>query len=245
VADYLPSYAGRLMEAELNALAAALETPQKPVAAIVGGAKISTKLDLLNSLIEKMDMIILGGGMANTFLYAKGYDLKSSLCEKDMKETAESIMARAKTSGCDIVLPVDVTCATEFKAKAESHLYSVDAIGEHMMALDIGPKSFELIKDKLASCKTVLWNGPLGAFEIEPFDTYTSALAQYVQKRTLEDGMVSVAGGGDTVAALSHAGIGDEDFTYLSTAGGAFLEWLEGKTLPGVQALINAKKPKE
>jgi phosphoglycerate kinase len=237
LAHILPTGAGLLMEAELNALQAALESPQRPVAAIVGGAKISTKIDLLENLVKKTDMLILGGGMANTFLFAKGVDMKSSLCEKDMADQARKIMDTAKAAGCEIVLPVDGVAAEKFAANAPNAVYANDKIPDGHMVLDIGPQSVSLIRDKLAVAKTIVWNGPLGAFEIAPFDAGTVAVAQSVAKMPAK----TVAGGGDTVSALEHAGVTDK-LAYVSTAGGAFLEWLEGKTLPGVAALSAGKK---
>jgi phosphoglycerate kinase len=232
VAHILPTAAGLLMEQELKALESALEKPQRPVAAIVGGAKISTKLELLENLVQKTDMLILGGGMANTFLYAQGYDMKSSLCEKDMADQARKIMDVARASNCEIILPVDGVAATRFAANAENETFDNGHIPDGHMILDIGQKSIDVIKEKLADAQTIVWNGPLGAFEIEPFDNGTVSVAQYVAKLPA----VVVAGGGDTVAALEHAGVVNS-FTYVSAAGGAFLEWLEGKTLPGVAAL--------
>ena len=236
IAQHLPAYAGLLMQSEVDALESALKNPKPPVAAIVGGAKISSKLDLLGNLIQKVDVLVLGGGMANTFLYALGYDMKASLYEEDMKDTALAIMDKAKDVQCDIILPTDVICATEFKKNAEQALAKVDAIPDDMVALDIGPESIAQIESKLAECRMVLWNGPMGAFEVKPFDAGTSAIARCVRDLTSSGGMVSIAGGGDTVSALINAGV-DEGFTYLSTAGGAFLQWLEGKELPGVAAL--------
>ena len=236
VAQYLPAAAGRLMQAELEALTKALEKPERPVAAVVGGAKISTKLDLLGNLVRKVDMLALGGGMANTFLYAKGVDVGASLCEKDMADQARAIMETAKAANCELLLPVDFTVAKEFKAGAANRAVAADAIGADEMALDVGPKTVEFLGLKLQGAKTIVWNGPLGAFEIQPFDAGTNAVAGLVAERTAEGGLLSVAGGGDTVAALAHAGV-EEKFTYISAAGGAFLEWLEGKELPGVAAL--------
>lgn len=236
ITQHLPSYAGLLMQSEVEALETALETPKPPVAAIVGGAKVSSKLDLLGNLIQKVDVLVLGGGMANTFLYAQGYDVKGSLHEPDMKDTALDILKKAKAVGCEIVLPRDVVCAKEFKQNAEHVTADIDAIPDGMMALDVGEKSVTHVTQTLENCKTILWNGPMGAFEIKPFDMGTSAVARYVRNKTLSGDMISIAGGGDTVSALINAGV-DESFTYLSTAGGAFLEWLEGKELPGVYAL--------
>ena len=236
LARKLPAAAGRLMQAELEALGGALGTPQKPVAAVVGGAKVSTKMEVLGNLAAKVDMIIIGGGMANTFLYANGHDVGASLCEKDMADDAKKIVADAAAKGCEIVLPTDVVVAKEFAAGAENKVVSVDAIPSDMMALDIGPDSIADVEKRLAGCKTLVWNGPFGAFEIEPFDKGTNAAAQAAARFTKAGTLLSVAGGGDTVAALAHAGASD-DFSYISTAGGAFLEWIEGKTLPGVAAL--------
>ncbi|WP_207458029.1 phosphoglycerate kinase [Azospirillum sp. SYSU D00513] len=236
VARLLPAAAGRLMQAELEALTKALEKPERPVAAVVGGAKISTKLDLLGNMVRKVDMLVLGGGMANTFLYAQGTDVGASLCEKDMADQARAIMETAKASGCEILLPKDFIVAKEFKAGAANRPVPADGIGTDEMALDVGPQTIEFVGIKLQGAKTVVWNGPLGAFEIAPFDAGTNAVAGLVAERTSEGRLLSVAGGGDTVSALSHAGV-EEKFTYISAAGGAFLEWLEGKDLPGVAAL--------
>ena len=236
LARKLPAAAGRLMQAELEALGGALGTPQKPVAAVVGGAKVSTKMEVLGNLAAKVDMIIIGGGMANTFLYANGHDVGASLCEKDMAEDAKKIVADAAAKGCEIVLPTDVVVASEFAANAENEAVSIDAIPSDKMALDIGPDSIADVEKRLEGCKTLVWNGPFGAFEIEPFDKGTNAAAQAAARLTKGGTLLSVAGGGDTVAALAHAGA-SEDFSYISTAGGAFLEWIEGKTLPGVAAL--------
>ncbi|QCO02228.1 phosphoglycerate kinase [Azospirillum argentinense] len=236
VAQYLPAAAGRLMQAELEALTKALEKPERPVAAVVGGAKISTKLDLLGNLVKKVDMLALGGGMANTFLFAQGVDVGASLCEKDMADQARAIMETAKAANCELLLPKDFIVAKEFKAGAANRAVPADGIGDDEMALDVGPKTVEFLGLKLQGAKTVVWNGPLGAFEIQPFDAGTNAVAGLVAERTSEGGLLSVAGGGDTVSALAHAGV-EEKFTYISAAGGAFLEWLEGKDLPGVAAL--------
>lgn len=236
LARKLPAAAGRLMQAELEALGAALGTPQKPVAAVVGGAKVSTKMEVLGNLSKKVDMIIIGGGMANTFLFAQGHDVGKSLCEKDMADEALKIIADAAANGCEIVLPVDVVVAAEFAAGAANEVVGVDAIPADKMALDIGPATIADVEKRLAGCKTLVWNGPFGAFEIEPFDVGTNSAAQAAARLTREGTLRSVAGGGDTVAALAKAGAAD-DFSYISTAGGAFLEWIEGKTLPGVAAL--------
>ncbi|MDY0008884.1 MAG: phosphoglycerate kinase [Bdellovibrionales bacterium] len=238
LATLLPAYAGRLMEAELSALDKALEKPEHPVVAIVGGAKISTKIDLLNNLVRKIDVLVLGGGMANTFLAAQGYPMGKSLCERDMKDQARAIMQTAQGSGCRIILPVDATVAKEFRAHPPVETRSSDAVREDEMMLDIGPDSIATIENILDESRTVLWNGPLGAFEIAPFDNGTVHLAQKVAALTAAGKLTSVAGGGDTVAALAKAGV-EEKMTYVSTAGGAFLEWLEGKTLPGVKILID------
>ncbi|NVJ91296.1 MAG: phosphoglycerate kinase [Methylocystaceae bacterium] len=237
LARLLPSAAGRLMQAELEALSGALEAPQRPLAALVGGAKVSTKLDVLNNLSAKVDMLIIGGGMANTFLNAQGIDVGNSLCEHDLADTAKEILANAKKNGCDIVLPIDGVVAKEFAAGAENRIVKLqDGVGADEMILDVGPASIADIVERLGNCKTIVWNGPMGAFEIEPFDAGTNGAAQAAAALTNAGTLVSVAGGGDTVAALDHAGAKD-DFTYISTAGGAFLEWLEGKELPGVEVL--------
>ncbi len=239
LAHLLPAIAGRLMQEELEHLGKALGDPERPVAAIVGGAKVSTKLELLGNLVSKVDRLVIGGGMANTFLHAKGIDVGKSLCERDLADTAREIMRKADTAGCLIVLPADAVVATEFKANAESMTVAVDKVQADHMILDIGAKTVELLKRELGMCKTIVWNGPLGAFEMQPFDAGTVAVAQEVAQLTKDGKALSVAGGGDTVAALIHAGV-MEDFSYVSTAGGAFLEWMEGKTLPGVAALERA-----
>lgn len=236
IATLLPAYAGRLMEAELNALSAALEKPERPVVAIVGGAKISTKIDLLNNLVTKIDTLVLGGGMANTFLAALDNPVGKSLCEREMKDQALKIMATAKASNCQIFLPVDATVATEFKPNPPTRNLAVDNVKDNDMMLDIGKETVAALDKVLQTAKTVLWNGPMGAFETAPFDAGTVAVAKKVADLTEAKKLLSVAGGGDTVAALAHAGV-EEKMTYVSTAGGAFLEWLEGKTLPGVKAL--------
>jgi phosphoglycerate kinase len=236
LAHLLPAAAGRLMQAELEALGKALEMPEKPVAAIVGGAKVSTKLDLLGNLVAKVDYLIIGGGMANTFLFAQGKAVGKSLCEKDLAGTAREILEKAKAAKCHIVLPVDAVVAGEFAENAPSQVVSVDAVPDNMMILDAGPASAEAIIDRLGGCKTLVWNGPLGAFEIAPFDKATNAVAQWAAERTEQGKLLTVGGGGDTVSALAKAGV-EEKFSYISTAGGAFLEWLEGKELPGVAAL--------
>ncbi|QXT38839.1 phosphoglycerate kinase [Gymnodinialimonas ceratoperidinii] len=240
VARLLPACAGRLMEAELKALNAALGTPERPVTAVVGGAKVSSKLELLSNLIEKVDHLVIGGGMANTFLAAQGHGVGKSLCEHDLTGTAREIMVKAEKTGCAIHLPSDIVVAREFKAHAPSETLPADACPEDAMILDAGPDTVAAFIKLLESTETLIWNGPLGAFEMAPFDTATVAAAKAAGKVTAERGLISVAGGGDTVAALNHAGAAD-DFTYISTAGGAFLEWMEGKTLPGVAALEAAK----
>ena len=236
LAHRLPAYAGRLMQAELDALTKGLEAPARPVIALVGGAKVSSKIDLLENLVAKVDMLVIGGGMANTFLHAQGKPVGKSLCEKDLAETALRILAAAETAKCRIILPVDAVVASEFKANAAHETVSVDAVPEGGMILDAGPKSVALIDAAIDEAATLVWNGPLGAFELTPFDAATVAAARHAAERTASGKLVSVAGGGDTVAALNHAGV-SETFSYISTAGGAFLEWLEGKTLPGVEAL--------
>ncbi|NNE80200.1 MAG: phosphoglycerate kinase [Silicimonas sp.] len=236
LAHLLPAAAGRLMEAELKALEAALTQPDRPVVAVVGGAKVSTKLDLLGNLVRKVDVLVIGGGMANTFLAAKGIDVGKSLAEHDMADTATEIMKKAEEAACDILLPVDAVCATEFAENADSITVAADACPPDRMILDAGPETVAEINEAFEGAKTLIWNGPLGAFEIAPFDAATMATARKAAELTKADGLVSVAGGGDTVAALNQAGVAD-DFTYVSTAGGAFLEWMEGKTLPGVAAL--------
>ena len=238
VAHLLPSYAGRLMEAELKALDAALGNPSRPVVAIVGGAKVSTKLDLLGNLMKKVDVLVIGGAMANTFLAAQGCNVGKSLQEAEMHDTAREILAGAQAAGCEILLPVDLVVAEEFRANATTRTVRADAVPEGWMALDVGPKSEEAIEQRLRGASTLVWNGPLGAFEIPPFDTATVAVAQIVAALTQSGALKSIGGGGDTVSALRHAEVADR-MTYVSSAGGAFLEWLEGKTLPGVAALAN------
>lgn len=239
LAHKLPAFAGRSMEKELDALQAALGAPVKPVAAVVGGAKVSSKLDVLTNLINKVDHLIIGGGMANTFLAARGVDVGKSLCEHDLAETAEKIMDAADAAGCTIHLPYDVVVAKEFAANPPSvRTCNVHEVAADEMILDVGPAAVEALSDVLKTCKTLVWNGPLGAFEIAPFDKATVALAQTAAALTKEGSLTSVAGGGDTVAALNHASAA-EDFSFVSTAGGAFLEWMEGKELPGVKALMN------
>lgn len=236
VTKFLPSAAGRLMEAELTALTKALEKPTRPTWAVVGGAKISTKLDLLGNLVAKVDKLVLGGGMAYTFLFAKGIDVGGSLCEKEMADQARAIAEKAEKAGCEIIIPTDFVVTKEFKANAASRVAPADGIAADEMGLDIGPATVASIKAKLVEAKTLVWNGPMGAFELEPFDAGTNALAQAVAELTVAGKLLSVAGGGDTVSALAKAGVEDK-FSYISTAGGAFLEWLEGKDLPGVAAL--------
>ncbi len=236
IAHLLPACAGRLMEEELRALENALETPKRPVTAVVGGAKVSTKLDLLGNLVAKVDKLVIGGGMANTFLAALGIDVGKSLCEHDLAETARDILAKAEAAGCKIMLPEDVVVAREFKAGAAHETVNADACPADAMILDAGPNAVAAIAAALEASETLVWNGPLGAFEIEPFDAATNAAAKKAAELSKAGKLTSVAGGGDTVAALNKAGAAD-DFTYISTAGGAFLEWLEGKELPGVAAL--------
>ncbi len=236
VARHLPSHAGRLMQRELEALTAALEHPDRPVGAIVGGSKVSTKLELLGNLIGKVDVLVIGGAMANTFLAAQGIGVGKSLQEADMHDTAREILARARAANCEIVLPVDAVTATEFKANPATKTVPVTEIPADSMMLDVGPKTVELLKARVATLRTLVWNGPLGAFETPPFDAATVALAHTVADLTDAHKLRSVAGGGDTVSALRHAGVSDR-MSYVSTAGGAFLEWLEGKVLPGIRAL--------
>jgi phosphoglycerate kinase len=236
LAHYLPAFAGRTMQAELDALEKGLGNPARPVVAIVGGAKVSTKIDLLTNLVKKVDMLVIGGGMANTFLAARGEDVGKSLCEHDLAATAKQIMIEAASAGCALVLPVDGVVAREFKAGAASETVDIAAVPADAMILDVGPRTIEAVARAIDRAATLVWNGPLGAFEIEPFDRATVAAAKHAAKRTTEGGLISVAGGGDTVAALNHAGVAD-DFTYVSTAGGAFLEWMEGKPLPCVVVL--------
>ncbi|MDB5486256.1 MAG: phosphoglycerate kinase [Tardiphaga sp.] len=232
----LPAFAGRTMQAELDALGKALDAPTKPVIAIVGGAKVSSKIDLLQNLVGKVDMLVIGGGMANTFLHAQGIGVGKSLCEKDLAPTALKILEAAKAANCKIILPVDAIVAHEFKANAASTVTSLDAIPADGMILDVGPRSIAAVIAAIDDAKTLVWNGPLGAFEMTPFDRGTVEAAKHAAARTKAGRLISVAGGGDTVAALNHAGVAD-DFTYISTAGGAFLEWMEGKPLPGVDVL--------
>jgi len=232
----LPAYAGRSMQAELDALEKALVAPERPLAAIVGGAKVSTKLELLGNLIAKVNVLIIGGGMANTFLLAIGKNIGKSLAERDLVATAREILVKAKSINCEIVLPVDAVVARKFEANAASRVVTIDNVAPDEMILDIGPRSIEHAVSVLARVKTLVWNGPFGAFELEPFDNGTLEVAEAAAELTAAGKLVTVAGGGDTVAALNAAGVTDR-FSYVSTAGGAFLEWLEGKTLPGVDIL--------
>jgi len=242
IAHLLPAYAGRAMQEELAALEKALHTPQRPVAAIVGGAKISTKLDLLGNLLNHVDALIIGGGMANTFLAAQGKAVGKSLCENDLIPTARDILTKAQSLKREIVLPVDVVVAQTFAAHAPSRVVSADNVGAHDMILDIGPRTAEYVVSVLARARTLVWNGPFGAFELEPFDNGTVEVAEAAAELTARGELVSIAGGGDTMAALNLAGVTGR-FTYVSTAGGAFLEWLEGKVLPGVEVLKAAPTP--
>jgi phosphoglycerate kinase len=237
IARLLPHGAGRLMEAELRALEAALGKPERPLVAVVGGAKVSTKLELLGNLVGKVNHLVIGGGMANTFLAAQGIEVGKSLAEREMAPTALEILGKAKAAGCAVHLPVDIVVAREFKAGAASEVLDVSACPPDAMILDAGPATVARLREVFAGARTVIWNGPLGAFEIAPFDAGTVAAARAVAELTRAGKLVSVAGGGDTVAALHHAGVA-EDFTFISTAGGAFLEWMEGKELPGVAALL-------
>ncbi|CDZ40221.1 phosphoglycerate kinase [Neorhizobium galegae] len=239
LAHHLPAYAGRTMQEELEALEKGLGNPARPVVAIVGGAKVSTKIDLLQNLVKRVDALVIGGGMANTFIAAQGIDVGKSLCEHDLADTARKIMAEAEASNCAIVLPVDGVVAREFKAGAANEMVDIDKIPADAMMLDVGPKSVAAVNEWISKASTLVWNGPLGAFEIEPFDKATVAAAKHAAEQTRAGKLTSVAGGGDTVAALNHAGAAD-DFSYVSTAGGAFLEWMEGKNLPGVSVLIKA-----
>jgi phosphoglycerate kinase len=232
----LPAFAGRTMQAELDALNKALEAPKKPVIAIIGGAKVSTKIDLLQNLVSKVDALVIGGGMANTFLHAQGVGIGKSLAEKDLAATALRIFEKAEAANCAIILPVDAVVAFHFAANAPSHAYGLDAVPSDGMILDVGPQSIERIHAAIDDAATLVWNGPLGAFEMTPFDRGTMIAAKHAAERTKTGKLISVAGGGDTVAALNQAGVAD-DFSYVSTAGGAFLEWMEGKALPGVEVL--------
>ena len=239
LAGLLPAAAGRLMQAELDSLGAALDRPARPLVALVGGAKISTKLELLGNLLDKVDALVVGGGMANTFLHARGLDVGDSLCERDLAATARELLARAEAAGCALVLPVDVVVAERLAGNAETATVPVETVPPGRMILDLGPATVELICTRLAASRTLVWNGPLGCFETPPFDAGTKRVAATAAALTRAGGLFSVAGGGDTLAALAQAGAA-EDFSYLSTAGGAFLEWLQGRTLPGVKALEDA-----
>ncbi|MBW7962364.1 phosphoglycerate kinase [Bradyrhizobium sp. BR 10261] len=232
----LPAYAGRTMQAELDALEKALGSPTKPVIAIIGGAKVSTKIDLLENLVTKVDALVIGGGMANTFLHAQGVAIGKSLAEKELAPTALRIMEKAEAANCAIILPVDATVAYHFAANAPSHAYGLDAIPADGMILDVGPQSIVRVQAAIDDAATLVWNGPLGAFEMQPFDRGTVAAAKHAAERTKAKKLISIAGGGDTVAALNQAHVAGQ-FTYVSTAGGAFLEWMEGKPLPGVEVL--------
>lgn len=236
LATRLPAYAGKSMERELDALEAALGTPSRPVLAVVGGAKVSSKIDLLKNLVAKVDALAIGGGMANTFLAARGYSVGKSLCEHDLTDTAREIERNAKAAGCDILLPMDVVVAKDFAAHASNRTCGLDEVADNEMILDAGVQTIAVLAAALDTAKTLVWNGPLGAFEMEPFDRATVLAAQAAALRCKNGNLVAVAGGGDTVAALNHAKAA-EDFTHISTAGGAFLEWMEGKPLPGVEAL--------
>jgi len=236
VAERLPAVAGRLMQAEIEALSRALEHPDRPVAAVIGGAKISTKLELLGNLIERVDLLILGGGMANTFLLAQGTPIGRSLCEKDLVGTAREIMAKAEATNCKLLLPIDARVASELRDGAPARVVAVELVPDDAMILDVGPGSVEMFNGRIANCRTLVWNGPVGAFEIPPFDAGTIGIARHAAELTRAGKLMSVAGGGDTLAALAEAGVLD-DLSYVSTAGGAFLEWLEGKELPGVAVL--------
>lgn len=239
VARHLPSFAGRLMQAEMKALEQALGTPERPVAAIVAGSKVSTKLDLLNNLVTKVDILVIGGAMANTFLAAQGINVGKSLQEADLHATALHILSLAASKGCEIILPQDVVVADKFEANTPTKVVKVSEIPASAMALDVGPATVEAFIKRLPEIKTIIWNGPLGAFETKPFDASTNALAKAVAEATKNGKIISVGGGGDTVSALKLAGV-QQDMTYVSTAGGAFLEWMEGKILPGVEVLSRA-----
>lgn len=240
IPKYLPAVAGRLMEEEVRELSALFSDARTPIAAVIGGSKVSTKLALLNHLIKTMDVLLIGGAMANTFLYAQGHKIGNSRCEKDMKKTALAILTNAKKKNCRIVLPSDLVVTYKFRRQAECHVVDVERIPPESMAADVGPDTVEKFAAEIACCKTVVWNGPIGAFETSPFDASSVGLARAIARLTSHRKLRSVAGGGDTVAMLAHAGL-KEEFSYLSTAGGAFLEWLEGKTLPGVAALMKTK----
>jgi len=239
ITHILPSAAGRLMQAELESLAAALETPKRPVAAVIGGAKVSSKLNLLGNLIQKADVLAIGGGMANTFLHALGVDVGTSLCEREMAHHARTLLEKSKSAKCKVILPVDAVVEVELAAGAEVKVVPIKRVPKDRMILDVGPSTVENICEQIESCHTLIWNGPLGCFEVPPFDGGTNAVARKVAELSRAGSLFSVAGGGDTLAALAHAGVSD-DFSYLSTAGGAFLEWLKGKPLPGVAALEKA-----
>ncbi|PHR57646.1 MAG: phosphoglycerate kinase [Robiginitomaculum sp.] len=234
IAQYLQAYAGLALERELDHISQALDIPRTPVMALVGGAKVSTKISLLKNLVTKLDTLAIGGGMANTFLAALGHNVGASLCEHDLVDTAREILANAKLANCEIILPIDVIAATEFAANAPHRVCGLDDVKPNEMILDAGPETVTKILDAIDASRTLIWNGPLGAFELAPFDTATVEAAKYAAKRVKNYGLIAVAGGGDTVAALKHAGAAD-DFTFISTAGGAFLEWMEGKPLPGVE----------
>ena len=236
ITKYLPSYAGLLMEEEIDALTKALENPAHPAIAVVGGSKVSTKLAVLKNITQKVDAIVIGGAMANTFLSAKGYDIGASMSEPEMKETALNIIEEASKNNCEIILPIDVCVAKEFKENAENKFVGIDDVNGDWKIFDVGPETSKILDEKFATAKTVLWNGPLGVFELKPFDRGTNELAHTVAKLTTDGKITSVAGGGDTVSALKNAGV-ESDFTYISTAGGAFLEWLEGKELPAIPPL--------
>ncbi len=236
LAQRLPAAAGLLMAEELDALDKALGHPERPLAAVVGGAKVSTKLDLLGNLVDRVDVLAIGGGMANTFLHAEGVEIGKSLCEHDMADTARAVLVRAEEAGCEIILPVDAVTAEKFEANAPSQVVAVEHVEANAMILDIGPESAAAVARRLADCRTLVWNGPMGAFELDGFDGGTNTVARAAAELSRKGKLLTVAGGGDTVAALAHAGV-LQDFTYVSTAGGAFLEWLEGKELPGVAAL--------
>ncbi len=236
LAHVLPAYAGRQMQAELEALSAALEQPKLPVMAIVGGSKVSTKLDVLSNLVKRVQVLVIGGGMANTFLHAQGINVGKSLCEKDLADSACNVLAAAKANNCQVLLPVDAVVADALKPGTQVAVCDINKVPADQMILDIGPASSNALDERLGQCRTLLWNGPVGAFETSPFHTGTMRIAKAAAKMTKDGKLVSIAGGGDTVAALNMAGVSD-DFTYVSTAGGAFLEWLEGKELPGVKAL--------
>lgn len=236
ITKYLPSYAGLLMEEEINALTKALENPAHPAIAIVGGSKVSTKLAVLENITKKVDALVIGGAMANTFLLAQGYNIGASMAEPEMTDTALKIIDEAKKNGCEIILPVDVCVAKEFKANAENKFVGINDVDGDWKIFDVGPETSKILDKKFEEAKTVLWNGPLGVFELTPFDRGTNELARTVAKLTREGKLTSVAGGGDTVSALNNAGV-EDDFSYISTAGGAFLEWLEGKILPAIPPL--------